>query len=64
MAVDLLLVLFLHAKNNLRRYDAFVRILELDVRIQCKGGRIFKQMGGYFFVVYGVFHVVSGLVNT
>ena len=42
MTVDLLLVLFFHAKNYLRGYDAFVWILELDVRIQGKGGRIFK----------------------
>ena len=42
MAVDLLLVFFFHAKNNLRGYNAFVWILELDVRIQGKGSRIFK----------------------
>lgn len=62
MTVDFLLILLLHAKQDLGWDDAFVRVLELYVRVQGKARGILKQMGGDGFVVDHIFHVVSGLV--
>lgn len=33
MTIDFLLVLLLHTENNLRRYDALVWVLEMQIRI-------------------------------
>ena len=63
MTVDFLLILLFHAKQDLSRDDAFVRVLELYVRVQGKACGILKQMGGDGLVIHHVLHVVTRLVD-
>jgi len=42
MAIDLFLVLLLHAKHNLRGHNTLIWILEVKVRIQRKGSRVLE----------------------
>jgi hypothetical protein len=35
----------------------------VQIRVERKGGGVLEEMGGDFFVVDHVFHVVSGLVD-
>lgn len=63
MAVNLLLIPFLYAEYDLRRHDAFVRIFEMQIRIETEGRRVLKQVRRYFLVVHEVLHVIAGLIN-
>lgn len=64
MAVDLLLVLLLHAKEDLRGYDALVGVSEVQVRVEPEGGGVFEEVGGDWFVVESRLHVGTGLVDS
>ena len=64
MRVDLLLVLLLHAEDDLRRHDALVRVLEFQVLVQAERGRVLEEMGRDRLVVHPVHHVFARLVNT
>jgi hypothetical protein len=46
MAVDLFLVLLLQTEDNLRRYDPFVRIFEVKIRVQSKRSCVLEKMAG------------------
>lgn len=63
MAINLLLILLLHAKYDLRGHDAFIRVLEMQVGIKSKGSGVLEQMCRHFLFVDFVLHVVSWLVN-
>lgn len=63
MTIDLFLILLLHAKYDLRWHDALVWILEVQIRVQCKGGRVLEEMRCDFLVVNFVLHVISRLVD-
>ena len=62
MTVDLLLILLLHTKDDLRRHDTLVRIFEVQVGVESEGCRILEQMCGYWLVVDGISHVAAGLI--
>jgi hypothetical protein len=42
VAINLLLILFFHAKYNLRRHNTFVGVPEVEVRVESEGGGVFK----------------------
>ena len=62
MTVDLLLILLLHTKDDLRGHDALVRIFEVQVGVESEGCRILEQMCSYWLVVDGVSHVAARLI--
>lgn len=64
VTVDLFLVFLLHAKHYLRWHNALVRILEVQVRVQCKGSRVLEEMRCDLLVVNFVLHVISRLVDS
>lgn len=63
MAVNFFLVFLLHAKYDLGWHDALVRVFEVEIRVECERGRVFKQMGCHFLLVDSVFHVISWLID-
>ena len=42
VAIDLLLISFLHTENDLRRHNALVRILEVQIGVNCKRRRVLE----------------------
>ena len=64
MAVDLHLVSFFHAGNDLRRRDPLIRIHGSEIRIHAERGGVFEEMSGDRFVVHCVRHVVAGLADS
>ena len=64
MTVDLLLIFFLQAEDNLGWDNALVRKLEVEVGIQRERCCIFEQMGRDIFAIHGVLHVAAILVDS
>lgn len=64
MTVNLFLVPFLHAENDLRGYNvALVGILEVQIRVNCKRRRVLKYVCGNRLVVNNVTHVPTRLIH-
>ena len=63
VAIDLLLISFLHAENNLRRHDALVGILEVQIGVNSKRRRVLEQVSGNRLVVNNVSHVPTRLIH-
>lgn len=63
VTIELLLILLFHAKYNLRGDDAFVRVSELNVRIQSKRCGVFEQVCSNFFAIDCVLHMITGLIH-
>jgi hypothetical protein len=63
VAVDLLLISFLHAENDLRGHNAFVGILEVQIGVNCKGSRVLEQVCGNRLVVNNVQYVPTRLIH-
>ena len=63
MRVDFLLVLLLHAEDDLRRDNSLVRVPELEVLVEAESGGVFEQVSRHGLVINHVLHVVAWLVH-
>ena len=63
MRVDFLLVLLLHAEDDLRRDNSLVRVPELEVLIEAERRGVLEQMSRNGLIVNHVLHVVAWLVH-
>ncbi len=63
MAINLLLVPLLHAKEYLGRHHSLIRILEVQIVVNAEGRGILKEMGSDGCMVECALHVVARLVH-
>ena len=63
MAVDFLLILLLQTEQNLRWYNALVRIPKVEILVQSEGCCVLKQMCCHRFICDCVLHVIILLVD-
>lgn len=62
MTIDLLLILLLHTKNNLRRHNPLIGKLEMQIRVYRKRSGIFEYVCRDLFFVHHVFHMSTSLI--
>ena len=63
VTVDLLLILLLHTKDDLRGHDTLVRIFEVQVRVEREGCRVLEQMCSDRLMVDSISHVTTRLIH-
>jgi len=63
MTVDLFLISFLHTEDDLRRHNALVGILEVQIGVDCKRRRILEQVCGDWPMIDNVSHVTTWLIH-